>query len=167
MGDDASLEDFIMKWSLQPESQALLQGLDAALQHKVVNQIAPRDTSRDCNAIFCKFVHGLSTSTPMASSKGKGKGARAPYPYNAAPQGLGAIGGMVTGDLAGFVAQWRLNADAQNILMQMVPEAQQKVMSQFAPRDTSTDVSNIFMKFAQNVARGTGHGAQRFRRISA
>jgi hypothetical protein len=160
--DEIVLEDFVMKWSLSAEAQAALQGLDPAMQNKVISEFAPRDASRDCNPLFHKFVQGLA-----AKGKGKGKpaGFRAPYPYNASPApmargGGGGAGGSATA--AAFVAQWNLNQDAQNMMFGFPAEVQLKVMSQFSPRDTSTDVSNIFMKFASNCARGQGHGAARY-----
>lgn len=162
--DDAGLQEFIGKWNLQEEAQTLIYDLDPSLQAKVVQEFAPRDTARDCNAIFCKFVQGL------AATMGKGAAA-APYvPYRGPPSVVGKgkggsvpiiprpanYGGGAPANVSSFVMQWNLREDAQAILYSLPPEAQQKVLTQFAPRDASTDVNNIFMKFAQGIARATG-----------
>merc|ERR1719330_935900 len=72
--DDPVLQEFVLKWSLHEEAQTMLFGLDAATQTKVVQEFAPRDTSRDCNSVFCKFVQCVS-----AGASQKGGGSFVPY----------------------------------------------------------------------------------------
>lgn len=165
--DDAQLTEFIQKWSLHAEAQTLLIGLDPAQQMRVIQEFNPRDASRDCNPVFCKFVQQVSSG---GGKKGMGKagGAFGAPAYKGPPSGGKGKGGGSwhggggTTDLATFIAQWSLGPDAQNLLYGMDLEAQQKVMTQFSPRDTSSDVNNIFMRFAQGIAGGTGKGANRF-----
>merc|ERR1712217_204326 len=68
------------------------------------------------------------------------------------PSGNGVSGEKV--DFFEFIAKWNLGEDAQAMLNEKTPDMQQKIMREFAPRDSSQDCNNIFMKFAQSVSRG-------------
>merc|ERR1712032_542558 len=56
-------------------------------------------------------------------------------------------------DIGEFIQKWNLGDGAQTVLYGLDPLVQQRAMHQFAPRDISRDVSNMFCKFAQGVAR--------------
>lgn len=65
-----------------------------------------------------------------------------------------------------FAAKWKLHAESQRLLASISPGAQERVMSEFAPRDTTRDVNSVFMKFADGkekfLAReGGGAGSSR------
>jgi len=125
------VEDFIAKWNLDNNSQSLLLSLDAVQQQKLLQEFRPRDASRDVNAIFCKFASGIAQNRER--------------------------GGAVN-NVKAYLAQWNLSADAQNLFFQLQPAVQNKIMLEFAPRDTQRDVSNIFMKFAQGVGKAMAGG---------
>merc|ERR1712194_414107 len=124
--DEGLLQEFIAKFSLNMEAETQLRSLDFSTQQKVLREFAPRDTSRDCNPIFWKFVQGLS---PAAKGKGGKGGARRKLTVTIPTRGL-------------------------------PKDAQFRVLTEFRPRDASTDVNNIFMKFAQSLAKGEGKGGK-------
>eukprot|EP00929_Paragymnodinium_shiwhaense_P041587 TRINITY_DN21588_c0_g1_i1.p1 TRINITY_DN21588_c0_g1~~TRINITY_DN21588_c0_g1_i1.p1 ORF type:complete len:530 (-),score=110.99 TRINITY_DN21588_c0_g1_i1:89-1678(-) len=59
---------------------------------------------------------------------------------------------MAVEGLESFVSQWALNAQSQELLASLPPEALNKVIIDFQPRDTSRDVNSIFQKFASSIA---------------
>mmetsp|Transcript_40185 Transcript_40185/g.87826 ORF Transcript_40185/g.87826 Transcript_40185/m.87826 type:complete len:347 (-) Transcript_40185:146-1186(-) len=71
-------------------------------------------------------------------------------------QGVG--GASHNGDSEAFIAQWGLNEEARSLLASLPPTARNKVMAEFAPRDTERDANMIFLKFARGVAAGAGKG---------
>jgi hypothetical protein len=70
-----------------------------------------------------------------------------------------------------FAAKWKLHAESQRLLATISVGAQQKVMEEFAPRDTSRDVNSVFMKFADGkekfLARESGNRGGSFSVASA
>eukprot|EP00927_Polykrikos_kofoidii_P057030 TRINITY_DN5113_c0_g3_i1.p1 TRINITY_DN5113_c0_g3~~TRINITY_DN5113_c0_g3_i1.p1 ORF type:complete len:444 (-),score=111.02 TRINITY_DN5113_c0_g3_i1:103-1434(-) len=157
---DASTTHFVTKWSLQSEAQELLASLPLEIQQKVMRDFSPRDTSRDVNGIFLKF----------AASVRAGQWQQQAYPeetFNTIPsawQQRNLVSKGVSQEVAGdaidqdvdtFVTQWSLGQEALQLLSSMTPEQRLKVMSEFNPRDATTDVNNIFLKFGQGVVRGS------------
>merc|ERR1719476_7086 len=70
------LTAFLSKWQLNTESQSILMAMDPEMQAKVMREFAPRDLSRDCNALFLKFASGVAQGV----SRGPAAMARsAPY----------------------------------------------------------------------------------------
>merc|ERR1719164_432835 len=63
--------------------------------------------------------------------------------------------------LQAFVQKWSLGDAAQALLMGCDLATRNKIMMEFSPRDCSTDVNNVFLKFASNVTKGQGKGAGR------
>jgi len=123
-----AVSDFVTRWRLNEEAQTLISGVPPEVQQKIVLEFSPRDTERDANAIFLKFARGVSQ----------------------AYQG--------TEELQSFITQWSLGPEASQLLMSLEPMARQRVTKEFQPRDASTDVNNIFMRFAQGVAKGGSKG---------
>lgn len=52
----ADLESFIERWNLNDDNVVLLQGMTHQTQEQIMAKFHPRDTSRDCNAVFAKFA---------------------------------------------------------------------------------------------------------------
>merc|ERR1719164_306490 len=105
-----------------------------------MTDFAPRDTSTDVSNVFMKFC--------QHASKGKGKGAMVGGPIVplSAPQAANP-------GINNFLATWGLNEDSRGVLLALTPDCQLRVMQQFAPKDTSRDVNNVFMKFAQSLGQ--------------
>lgn len=168
------IEEFVQRWSLKAEAHLFLEAVSPEFQTKIMSQFAPRDTSRDVNAIFMKFATGIVHGVPQRPKGGVGRvslesvvAASTPSAIQVAAhdswsQDAPADGG---GELEAFVERWALGAEAQDVLHSLDPTAQLRVMTEFRPRDSSSDVNNIFIKFAQGVATGkprTGIGKGRF-----
>merc|ERR1711879_91225 len=128
-GPAMSVQEFVGKWNLGPDAQNLLAQLDPSQQSKVMQEFRPRDTSRDVSAIFCKFTQGIMEQR--------------------------ARGGPIN-TIRSYLSKWNLSPEAQAMFLSFTPQIQHKIMQEFSPRDTSRDVSNIFMKFSQGVSRGMG-----------
>lgn len=52
-----------------------------------------------------------------------------------------------------FVTKWRLTDETQQFLSSLLPEVQQKVVSDFAPRDADRDANAILTKFARGISQ--------------
>lgn len=165
-GDE--MNAFIAQWNLGPEATQLLTGMDASARAKVLREFSPRDTSSDVNNIFIRFAQGVAKGTPRAgkgafgagpapASFGKGKVAQPMQHVPFYPQAGQAASGSILTDpvLVQFVTRWNLKEIAQDLLASMAPNAQQKVIQEFAPRDASRDVNAIFLKFAQGISQNT------------
>eukprot|EP00928_Gymnodinium_smaydae_P019660 TRINITY_DN17547_c5_g1_i1.p1 TRINITY_DN17547_c5_g1~~TRINITY_DN17547_c5_g1_i1.p1 ORF type:complete len:429 (+),score=87.31 TRINITY_DN17547_c5_g1_i1:102-1289(+) len=175
---------FTERWRLGPIAKQLLESLPAPTAEKVMQEFRPRDTTRDVNGIFLKFaqsVAGQQSSmaaapmAPMAAAQTvPAVAAQTAHAYGAAQaygMHTGVPAGVVSGvdaHLAGVAAaadqqymaawldRWSLGADARQIFFGLSPELRLKVMAEFAPRDATIDVNNIFMKFCQGVGSGKG-----------
>jgi hypothetical protein len=51
---------FVHKWQLRGENAAFLEGQDPEIAKEIMDKFNPRDTSRDCNAVFAKFAVALA-----------------------------------------------------------------------------------------------------------
>lgn len=136
---DSGQRDFAIQWGLRAESQALLASMEPELQSRVMREFAPRDTSRDVNAVFCKFAHGIMQAGRAAEESND--------------------------PIQAFVERWSLGVEAQELFSRLGPNAQLKVMQEFAPRDVGRDVNAIFIKFANGVAAGVPRGGGRGRPV--
>jgi len=135
--DDSELVEFVEKWALDAESQDVLVNLPQAVQMKVMAEFAPRDTSKDCNAIFMKFARGISLGVPQKTSN------QAHHEADEAKE------------IESFLESWALGNDAKAVFLALDGEQRQRVMAEFAPRDTSRDCNVLFIKFAQGIANKT------------
>jgi len=134
------IEAYVMQWALGEEAQSAFLSLPPSKQRKVMNEFNPRDTSSDVNRIFVKFVSGIS----MRAGKGGGMRLGIQQPQMPATAQMNASAEV-------FILQWSLNEEAAAFFRQQAPDIQQKIVTEFAPRDTSSDVSNLFFKFAQGI----------------
>jgi len=55
-GGTDDMETFIERWNLNEENISMLQGMSPQTQEQIMAKFHPRDTSRDCNAVFAKFA---------------------------------------------------------------------------------------------------------------
>merc|ERR1712217_658053 len=58
--DQVDTSEFVNKWSLGPDAQAMLSGFIPDMQQKIMREFCPRDASQDCNNIFMKFAQSVS-----------------------------------------------------------------------------------------------------------
>merc|ERR1712070_265507 len=109
---DPALDQFVARWNLRDEAQALLASMSPHARQKVIYEFAPRDTSRDANAIFIKFANGILQSAPRHT------------------------------EAESFLQLWRLGPEAEQTFYGLLPEQQQRVMMEFSPRDSSSDANS-------------------------
>jgi hypothetical protein len=159
---DPMVAQFIATWQLAPGAQDYLQSLPPMAQQKIIQEFSPRDTSRDANGIFMKFAMGVAQNSGLSGamsggiSGGIGGGGVAGGFFQQAPVQQQPMHTPVhPNEAQGFLDQWRLGVEAQNTFYGLLPNQQQRVMTEFCPRDASSDCNNIFLKFCNGVARGT------------
>jgi len=133
-------EAYALQWALGEEAQAAFLSLPPSKQRKVMNEFSPRDTTSDVNRIFVKFVSGISMRA------GKGGGMKVGVQQPRMP-----VTAQTNASAEEFILQWSLNEEAAAFFRQQSPDVQQKISTEFSPRDTSSDVSNLFFKFAQGI----------------
>merc|ERR1711879_300799 len=104
-----------------------------------MQQFSPRDTSRDSNGIFLRFAKSVIASPRQPE----------------VPNTRVAPISQPTSDILAFCTRWSLGDDAQSLLFSLDAEKQRRVMAEFLPRDASSDVNHLFLKFAQGVLKGT------------
>jgi len=143
--NDAAVNDFCAKWQLQSEAQNLLTSQlhsSPEVAERIMQQFSPRDTSRDSNGIFLRFAKSIIASPRQPEVPNTRV---APTWDNLLP----------SGDILAFCTRWSLGDDAQSLLFSLDAEKQRRVMAEFLPRDASSDVNHLFLKFAQGVLKGT------------
>jgi len=80
------VQAFLTQWQLGFEAQAIMEGLGRELQVRVMQEFAPRDASRDANAIFIRFARGVASGPSKGMGKGKPVGfGSGVYAVRAAP----------------------------------------------------------------------------------
>jgi len=52
---------FVQRWQLKGENADFLNGCDPEIAKEIMSKFNPRDTSRDCNAVFAKFAVTLAS----------------------------------------------------------------------------------------------------------
>lgn len=139
-------EEFFEKWSLNEKSQQILLSLPPSAQMDVMQKFQPRDITRDCNPLFICFAKGAAK---FASSQGPiSRGSEHCAP--ATPEAVQT-----------FCDTWNLNETAVQFLASIPPKTQTDVMDNFQPRDTSRDVNNVFLSFAQSRVGAAPAGKMR------
>eukprot|EP00931_Biecheleriopsis_adriatica_P076059 TRINITY_DN49808_c0_g1_i1.p1 TRINITY_DN49808_c0_g1~~TRINITY_DN49808_c0_g1_i1.p1 ORF type:complete len:584 (+),score=123.06 TRINITY_DN49808_c0_g1_i1:32-1753(+) len=72
-GRHADLDAFADRWDLDEGSRALLRGLDANTQARVVAEFKPHGDIRDMSGKFCSFARSLASAGPKPAALGSGK----------------------------------------------------------------------------------------------
>jgi len=164
-----NLRNFVASWGLGDEAQTILLSLAPDVQERVMKEFSPHDAERDANGIFLRFARSVGAGAGPAhrqvlshSSGELSAPARIQRPARQHAPANSQTAAHSTDEIATFVSQWNLHDDAQQVLYSLSPELMMKVMTDFSPRDTSSDVNNIFMKFAQGVGKGKGKPAPSF-----
>eukprot|EP00397_Hematodinium_sp_SG-2012_P038585 GEMP01041996.1.p1 GENE.GEMP01041996.1~~GEMP01041996.1.p1 ORF type:complete len:422 (+),score=95.28 GEMP01041996.1:54-1319(+) len=136
--DPETVQAFCTKWDLNEEAVEFLESLDPQKQTDVMDHFEPRDTSRDVNRIFLSFVRSRTGAVPrLVQPKG-------------AHQKIAIQSGVMS--RAALKQKWNLNHTALADFDQLSQVAQQRVMTEFNPRDTSRDVNSCFVSFCKSRA---------------
>merc|ERR1712146_355666 len=72
-GASGEIERFVVKWNLGDAAVRALHNLRPA-KLRVMKEFAPRDTDRDANGIFLRFVEGVEKGKGDKGKGGFGKG---------------------------------------------------------------------------------------------
>lgn len=144
---DAAIDAFVAQWSLDASAQNALTNLDPEMRARIMSGFAPKDTSRGASVAFMGFVKSVTGGSRVASGNCGAPTAQQAFSQSAPAQ--------PTGDatIDAFVAQWALDAKAQETLCKLDAEAQQRVMAGFAPKDISRGASAAFMGFARKFGQ--------------
>jgi len=127
---------FVDRWQLNEESCTLFSSMEPETQQVCLAGFAPRDTSRDVNAVFQAYVRSRQNAG-SADTRGT-------------KRELDVI--------SAFVQQWRLKPDNADLLESLEPELQKEVIAKFSPRDTSRDCNAVFAKFVNGLVLKLGKG---------
>jgi len=140
---------FVANWDLDTKAHQTLLQLDSSAQRRVIDGFSPKDVSRGASAAFMGFVKSVANS-----SGGGWRGTGAPTAAQAfAPSNVSVGGSSATPEIDNFVTTWGLDSKAELLLHSMDPDAQQRVMNSFSPKDVSRGASAAFMGFARNFGQ--------------
>lgn len=127
---------FVDRWQLNEESCKLFSSMEPETQQICLAGFAPRDTSRDVNAVFQAYVRSRQNA-----GSGDARGTKRELDV-----------------ISAFVQQWRLKPDNADLLESLEPELQREVIAKFSPRDTSRDCNAVFAKFVNGLVLKLGKG---------
>merc|ERR1719215_2554021 len=94
----------------------------------------------------------------VAQFAGQQQGFAAMLPMALTSLDAAGAGVVDESQLQAYMDRWALGEDARSIFLALSPENRLRVMTEFSPRDLSSDVNNVFMKFCQGVGSGKGKG---------
>lgn len=126
---------FVDRWALNEESCKMFSSLEPDIQHLLMTTFAPRDTSRDVNAVFQAYVRSRQNAA------------------NADRKGLK----RELDEIPAFVQRWQLKTDNAQMLISLDPGLAKDIMTKFCPRDTSRDCNAVFAKFAAALSNSNGN----------
>lgn len=140
--EDPVFAAFVAEWDLDDKAQRAFLSVDAATRQQVINDFAPKDTSRGASIVLMGFLKSVMARRggPTAQQAFNGGGHVA---YVSDPRFDHAI--------AAFIAKWELDEMAQDMLFSMDPMTRSRVMKDFAPTEVSRGASIVFMGFAKSV----------------
>eukprot|EP00928_Gymnodinium_smaydae_P055164 TRINITY_DN3875_c0_g3_i2.p1 TRINITY_DN3875_c0_g3~~TRINITY_DN3875_c0_g3_i2.p1 ORF type:complete len:604 (-),score=53.76 TRINITY_DN3875_c0_g3_i2:37-1848(-) len=120
-----SISAFVSKWHLDSKAHDALCQLDSVTQERVMNDFAPPPNTTNVSAVFMSWLKSFAgvSRTGAATSKN---------------------------DVNDFVARWRLDAIAQDVLLGLDSNVRQKVMADFNAPDISR-ANQMFMGFVKGV----------------
>eukprot|EP00397_Hematodinium_sp_SG-2012_P027680 GEMP01029100.1.p1 GENE.GEMP01029100.1~~GEMP01029100.1.p1 ORF type:complete len:505 (+),score=87.05 GEMP01029100.1:213-1727(+) len=148
-------DQFAMAWSLNEISLNLLRSMPPNLQADVMQNFQPRDPTRDVNGVFLSF----------AKSRMQTSGLTLPNISFAPPPvtvGMPTFGGNSLGMLSmpgspksgvsrtDFARAYGLSREALTDLDELSHPMQQKMMTDFLPRDNTRDPNKLFMSFVKS-----------------
>eukprot|EP00397_Hematodinium_sp_SG-2012_P049384 GEMP01056932.1.p1 GENE.GEMP01056932.1~~GEMP01056932.1.p1 ORF type:complete len:436 (-),score=86.72 GEMP01056932.1:141-1448(-) len=137
-----SVQSFCMTWNLNEEAVEFLEPLMPKTQTDIMDNFHPRDTSRDVNRIFLSFARSRACMTaPVKQIQRNVAGGIRPT------QGGGGV--VSRGDLQ---RKWNLNHASLAEFDRLHPVAQQRIIAEFNPRDTSRDANSCFVSFCKSRA---------------
>lgn len=146
----SELDLFVANWGLDTKAQQSLLQLDPSTQRRVMDGFSPKDVSRGASAAFMGFVKSVANS---GGGGGAWRGSGAPTAAQAFAPSRVSVGSSDNPDVDNFVATWGLDSKAESVLRGMDPDAQQRVMGSFSPKDVSRGASAAFMGFARNFGQ--------------
>eukprot|EP00927_Polykrikos_kofoidii_P064485 TRINITY_DN5973_c0_g1_i6.p1 TRINITY_DN5973_c0_g1~~TRINITY_DN5973_c0_g1_i6.p1 ORF type:complete len:684 (+),score=108.95 TRINITY_DN5973_c0_g1_i6:130-2052(+) len=134
---DAELMEFAYRWGLASEAKAVLMDLDPFVQKAVMTKFAPTtdagvpannlsEAGKPIDSAFVAFARNMAKLHSPGSS-------------------------MQEDLLSDFIQRWGLGADAQAVLMNLLPEIQRVVISSFTPRTEVGQVANSFHDLGRPV----------------
>jgi len=141
-----AIDGFVAQWGLDSKAQDLLCSLDPGTQQRVMSDFQPTNIAR-ANQMFMGFVKSVAGKSGAQTIRQAFEGGVIQSP-------------VYTGNAAidGFVMQWGLDGKSQEVLINLDPVVQQRVISDFQPPDISR-ANQIFMGFVKSVInRGGGGG---------
>lgn len=142
--------DFVDRWALDDKAQELFYSLEADVQEKIMRKFHPNDLSRGASVPFMAFARSMAGAQHSAG-----------LAASASQAALTSEDRLVHGDaLEDFVERWQLDTKARDMLYNLDPELQQRVMEGFAPKDVSRGASGALTAFARSVAGAAGAAAR-------
>jgi len=129
----------MMQYQLGNDATRVLYETPVWVLEDVVNGFVPKETDTEFNGRLIAFAGSVCKRHGQAGTLGKGKGK----------------------SLGEFTANWNLNQDANNILMQLSPKKLTEVICNFTPGDVvpGQEVNGKLINFAKGVLNGKGGDA--------
>eukprot|EP00929_Paragymnodinium_shiwhaense_P065895 TRINITY_DN33006_c0_g2_i1.p1 TRINITY_DN33006_c0_g2~~TRINITY_DN33006_c0_g2_i1.p1 ORF type:complete len:1172 (-),score=262.45 TRINITY_DN33006_c0_g2_i1:28-3543(-) len=130
-----ALAAFIQKYDLNSDAQERLYGLRPDIQQVVMDEYAPTPDQWEHNGKIIKF----------ASSVEKRMKSQAPGPHRQSA--------AATSDVAAFIRQYNLNADAQARLQGLKPDVLAAVIAGYSPPPDQRDHNGKVIMFSSSVEK--------------
>lgn len=147
---DAAIAEFVVRWSLDSSSVALLESLPEDARDRVLADFDPRGNTRNVGAKLRAFANTVLD----------GKGSRGPpQPTSEAPARSGASS-LLTGAEMAFLEKWGLQLDqtAVDVLARLTEPVRLRVMREFGPKEDTANMLGKFCGFANSVSRAAASG---------
>jgi len=149
------IKNFCKKFRLDTENFNELKKIPYEVQEEIIESFDPKDTSRDMNNLFAKFIKPHLVRGNDAERRPETRGSSLVTKTSTrtvVPRAAPCV--PVSKEkvyLKKLLVRFPLNRDAEDVFKELPDYAQRRVQIEFAPRDTSRDCSAVFIKFCRDV----------------
>jgi hypothetical protein len=145
---------FCEHWGLDSACSSQLQSQPHSMQRQVMASFVPKAGTRNVNSLFMSFLRSLTQTAVAPASWGGGQQALA---WSAPParRADGPSWGNSAGNdvVSTFARSWGLDEECIASLRSCTPRTQREVMASFQPKESTRNVSGLFMGFVRSIAQ--------------
>jgi len=174
---------FIKRFNLDDQAKSFLYALEISMRKEVMETFAPKNPDGNMNPVFMSFAKSMRARREAKLGK-EARGGPAPHDHGSRPQHpsehhrSAAIqpnlahaagrrnsgGGSGSREVDRFVRQYDLDQSCEQELMKYDSNTQEILMKDFKPKDTSRNVSKLFLAYiSAKAARATVMASQQGR----
>jgi len=168
---EQTIYSFCAHWKLNERAQSLLFSLNPEIVHEVIGSFAPKDVTRDVNAIFMAFTKSRASFSNQMKIHQNCVAISQQFPlwmpsdafpmdynynfqlymdgaHHSVPPSKSEIRPLDRYET--FAKIWGLNADAIKLLRGLQPDEFKEITSYFHPKDLSRDINPVFFSFTKS-----------------